>query len=91
MSCNRVCVGGGGGQESGASRLHSYIFIQSEVCDGTSCCHLVSTPAAAPLLLLSPSVWQVRGDESMYEDDMSAPHEGAVWLMGEQRWSKPRK
>jgi hypothetical protein len=25
----------------------------------------------------------------MYEDDMSAPQEGAVWLLGEQRWSRP--
>jgi hypothetical protein len=43
------------------------------------------------LLLLTRLPLQVRGDESMYEDDMSASHEGAVWLMGEQRWSKPTK
>lgn len=29
----------------------------------------------------------VRGDESEYESDMSEVPEGAVWLLGEQRWS----
>ena len=38
----------------------------------------------------SPDVIDVlRGDDSEYEDDMSASHEGGVWLLGEQRWSRP--
>jgi hypothetical protein len=36
------------------------------------------------LLLLQ----DMRGDSS-YEEDMAAPEEGAVWLLGEQRWSRP--
>jgi hypothetical protein len=32
----------------------------------------------------------LRGDDSEYEDDMSADRaDGAVWLLGEQRWSRP--
>jgi hypothetical protein len=32
----------------------------------------------------------LRADDSEYEDDMAAEHgEGAVWLLGEQRWSRP--
>jgi Putative peptidoglycan binding domain len=41
-------------------------------------------PGAAPADLVN-----VVGSESSYEDDMTQPEEGAVWLIGEQRWSRP--
>eukprot|EP00775_Hariotina_reticulata_P003407 gene3407-3680_t len=56
---------------------------ESGVCDERTWMALLG-PDASPAVLD-----EVRGDESMYEDDMAAPHEGAVWLLGEQRWSKP--
>jgi hypothetical protein len=32
----------------------------------------------------------LRGDDSEFENDLeAAPGEGAVWLLGEQRWSRP--
>lgn len=63
------------------------------VVDQMVFCMPTAVCASLPVLLLPSAanlaVLQIRGDESMYEDDMSAPHEGAVWLVGEQRWSKP--
>ncbi|WIA23572.1 hypothetical protein OEZ85_000291 [Tetradesmus obliquus] len=32
---------------------------------------------------------ELRGEESSYEEDMAEPEAGAVWLLGEQRWSRP--
>lgn len=63
------------------NRLHSFAL----------CCPLAAhLPARAHTHVqrIIQNTLQVRGDESMYEDDMSAPHDGAVWLIGEQRWSR---
>lgn len=56
---------------------------ESGVCDERTWKALLGADATPA------DVEAIRGDESMYEDDMSAPHEGAVWLLGEQRWSRP--
>lgn len=55
----------------------------------TPCRFHFAPPPPHPKHTYTKLLRQIRGDESMYEDDMSAPHEGAVWLVGEQRWSKP--
>jgi hypothetical protein len=46
---------------------------------------LLTISSALLLLLLQ----EIRGNESSYEEDMAEPQEGAVWLLGEQRWSRP--
>lgn len=40
-------------------------------------------------LLLWLLLQELRGEESSYEEDMAEPEAGAVWLLGEQRWSRP--
>ncbi|WIA44064.1 hypothetical protein OEZ86_010425 [Tetradesmus obliquus] len=46
------------------------------------------------LALLGPEatpdqLQELRGEESSYEEDLAEPEAGAVWLLGEQRWSRP--
>jgi len=56
---------------------------ESGVCDERTWRSLLGADA-------QPSIIDdIRADESEYEEDMGATHDGAVWLLGEQRWSKP--
>jgi hypothetical protein len=46
------------------------------------------------LALLGPDatpdmIMELKSEE--YEDDLTAPHDGAVWMLGEQRWSDPHR
>jgi hypothetical protein len=56
---------------------------ESGVCDGRTWQALLG-PDATPA-----DVADLKSEE--YEDDMTSPHEGAVWLLGEQRWSDPQR
>jgi hypothetical protein len=56
---------------------------ESGVCDERTWLSLLG-PNATPSM-----VDELKADEAEYEDDMGDGHDGAVWLLGEQRWSRP--
>jgi peptidoglycan hydrolase-like protein with peptidoglycan-binding domain len=56
---------------------------ESGVCDERTWLALLGAGAQPRM------VDELKADDSEFEDDMAAPHEGAVWLLGEQRWSRP--
>ncbi|KAF6259771.1 hypothetical protein COO60DRAFT_1700641 [Scenedesmus sp. NREL 46B-D3] len=76
--------------QDGGSTLDAFRTLQA--CNGLP--ESGATDERTWLALLGPEatpaqLQELRGDESMYEDDMAASEEGAVWLLGEQRWSRP--
>lgn len=57
---------------------------ESGVCDEVTWRALLGAGASPAL------IDELRSDDPEYEDDLASSHgEGAVWLLGEQRWSRP--